>query len=159
MAAISFAATNFPMENMLAVDELMAFGEEITTTQNQRQLQRSIVQHEISDNYLDKPMVTKTFKEETNSSNSHGNIKKSQSIDASQSDESSKPQNPTVARSKTNGKDFVFGLKSAFMFEEFEITKTNKHNNKQRRILVIEGTAIYHKKQCIDAKTGNVRDP
>ena len=31
MAAISFAATNFPMENMLAVDELMAFGDEATT--------------------------------------------------------------------------------------------------------------------------------
>lgn len=103
--------------------------------------------------------MTKTFKEETHSSSSNANIKKLKSIDGSQSDETSKPQNPNVTRSKTNGKDFVFGLKSAFMSEEFEITKTNKHNNKQRRILVIEGTAIYHKKQCIDTKTGNVRDP
>lgn len=45
------------------------------------------------------------------------------------------------------------------MCEEFEITKTSKHNNKQRRILIIDGNIIYHKKQCVDQRTGQVRPP
>lgn len=45
------------------------------------------------------------------------------------------------------------------MYEEFGITKTNKHGNRQRRVLIIEGSAIYHKKQCIDQKSGQPREP
>lgn len=46
MAAISFAATNFPMENLIQVDEDMAFDEDAS---NPRQFQRSIVQVDLAE--------------------------------------------------------------------------------------------------------------
>ena len=46
MAAISFAATNFPMENLIQVDEQMAFDEEEA---DPRQFKRSIVQVDLAE--------------------------------------------------------------------------------------------------------------
>jgi hypothetical protein len=48
MAAISFAATNFPMENLIQADELLAFDEE-NFEQPARDLQRSIMRTDVAD--------------------------------------------------------------------------------------------------------------
>ena len=45
------------------------------------------------------------------------------------------------------------------MYEEYNILKTNRHSVSQKRVLVIDGSKIYHKKQLIDAKTGEIAKP
>lgn len=45
------------------------------------------------------------------------------------------------------------------MYEEYNVLKTNRHSVSQRRVLVIDGPKIYHKKQLIDAKTGEIAKP
>jgi len=35
--------------------------------------------------------------------------------------------------------DFIFGSKSAQMYEEYNVLKTNRHSVRQKRILVIDG--------------------
>ena len=50
--------------------------------------------------------------------------------------------------------DFLFGSKSAYKYEEYNVLKTNRHKFKQKRVLVIDGTSIYHKKQIFDPVTG-----
>lgn len=53
--------------------------------------------------------------------------------------------------------DFLFGAQSALAYEEFNVIKTNKFNQKQKKVLVIDGTSIYHQKQLVDPKTGEPR--
>jgi hypothetical protein len=53
--------------------------------------------------------------------------------------------------------EFIFGQKSAQMYEEYNVLKTNRHSVSQRRVLVIDGPKIYHKKQLLDAKTGEIK--
>lgn len=53
--------------------------------------------------------------------------------------------------------DFLFGSQSALQREEFNVLKTNRHNQKQNRVLVIDGSEIYHLKQLIDPKSGEVQ--
>jgi hypothetical protein len=43
------------------------------------------------------------------------------------------------------------------MCEEFNVRKTNRHKNRQKRVLVIESNTIYHRKQMIDPSTGRDR--
>lgn len=45
------------------------------------------------------------------------------------------------------------------MYEEYNVLKTNRHEVSQKRVLVIDGSKIYHKKQMFDAKTGEVAKP
>ena len=52
--------------------------------------------------------------------------------------------------------DFLFGSKSALKKEEFNVLKTNRFKSKQKRILVIENTSIYHKKQVYDPISGQI---
>ena len=40
------------------------------------------------------------------------------------------------------------------MYEEFNVRKTNRHKNRQKRVLIIDGHTIYHRKQMIDPATG-----
>ena len=40
------------------------------------------------------------------------------------------------------------------MYEEFNVRKTNRHKNRHKRVLVIDGPTIYHRKQMIDPSTG-----
>ena len=42
------------------------------------------------------------------------------------------------------------------MYEEYNVVKTNRHDKRENRVLVIDGSKIYHKKQMFDAKTGEV---
>ena len=70
----------------------------------------------------------------------------------------------TKAKKKSNSQsfvadEFIFGSKSAQMYEEYSVIKTNRHNQSQNRVLVIDGSKIYHKKQMFDAKTGEVAKP
>lgn len=141
MAAISFAATNFPMENLIQVEELAFEGAE---DQEARPLQRSIVHTDLED-----------FQEQERA-------RRKAELDKSIQEEKSAAKDLNLQNQKSvqsKGNDFIFGIKSAIMCEEFEITKTSKHNNRQRRILVIDGNVIYHKKQCVDSRTGQPREP
>lgn len=55
--------------------------------------------------------------------------------------------------------DFLFGAQSALRYEEYNILKTNRRKQRQKRVLVIDGHQIYHQKQLIDPKSGLVRQP
>ena len=84
-------------------------------------------------------------KKETDPGHRH-NLNQSQVIAKSSQIGDSMAFQKTPGAVQSNGADFIFGIKSAFMYEEFEVTKTNKHNNRQRRYLVIDGSTIYHRK-------------
>ena len=43
--------------------------------------------------------------------------------------------------------------------EQFNVLKTNRHSQQQKRILVIDGDKIYHIKQEYDPVSGKVKDP
>jgi hypothetical protein len=40
--------------------------------------------------------------------------------------------------------DFLFGAQSALRYEEYNILKTNRRKQRQKRVLVIDGNQIYH---------------
>jgi len=52
--------------------------------------------------------------------------------------------------------DFLFGAQSAQEYEEYNVLKTNRHSIRQRRVLVLDGSEIYHRKPLIDTKSGVV---
>lgn len=151
MAAISFAATNFPMENLVQVDEHMAFDED---EPDARQFKRSIVQVDLAE--MSQEQEKK--KQEAPDQGHHNHLQSQVIAKSSQAGEAMQFQK-NLGAVQSNGDDFIFGIRSAFMYEEFEIMKTNKHNNRQRRIMVLDGSTIYHKKQCVDTRTGQARDP
>jgi hypothetical protein len=60
--------------------------------------------------------------------------------------DSSKVRSKKVNTQVHASDEFIFGSKSAQMYEEYNVLKTNRHKVRQRRVLVIDGSKIYHKK-------------
>ena len=52
--------------------------------------------------------------------------------------------------------DYIFGLKSAQIMEEYNVLKTNRHKLEQKRVLILDDGHIYHRKPQFDTKTGEV---
>ena len=42
--------------------------------------------------------------------------------------------------------DYIFGLKSAQIMEEYNVLKTNRFKLEQKRVLILDDGQIYHRK-------------
>ena len=63
-------------------------------------------------------------------------------------------QSPTKINMTEN--DYIFGLKSAQIMEEYNVLKTNRFKLEQKRVLILDEGQIYHRKPQFDTKTGEV---
>ena len=64
----------------------------------------------------------------------------------------------TTSPSKINvtENDYIFGLKSAQIMEEFNVLKTNRFKLEQKRVLIIDEGQTYHRKPQFDTQSGEV---
>ena len=46
--------------------------------------------------------------------------------------------NTVQSNNKDNANDFVFGKQSAYMYEEYNVMKTNEHGIRQRRVMIVD---------------------